>query len=91
MSEPNEDLDQRLKVLAEDTVDRLNTDAPDPAGPVMLTSYVLIVEGNGWREDGTPVSRSVTVSHGSVSQVKGLLVDALDDIRGQGIRAALEE
>lgn len=85
MSE-NTDLDERLRKLAEDTIDRLNADALDGAAPVMLTSYVLIVEGNGWNADGDPVTRGVDVSHGSVSQVKGLLVDTLDGMRIQEIR-----
>lgn len=79
-----QELDDRLKKLAEDTIDALNRDAldEDPA-PAMLTSYVLIVEGNGYKADGNPITRGVIVSHGSVSQVKGLLVDTLDDIRNQ--------
>lgn len=79
-----QELDDRLKKLAEDTIDALNRDAldDDPA-PAMLTSYVLIVEGNGYKTDGNPITRGVIVSHGSVSQVKGLLVDTLDDIRNQ--------
>jgi hypothetical protein len=78
MTDPNKDLDDRLKKLAEDTIDRLNADALDTGAPVMLTSYVFIVEGNGWDDHGDPVSRGVTVSQGSSSQVKGLLVDSLD-------------
>ena len=82
--EPNADLDDRLKKLAEDTIDRLNADALDGDGaPVMLTSYVLIVEGNGWDTDGHPVSRGIRVSQGSSSQVKGLLVDELDQMRAE--------
>lgn len=82
MTEPNQDLDDRLKKLAEDTIDRLNADALDPDGsPAMLTSYVLIVEGNGWDAAGDPITRSISVSHGSTSQVKGLLVDELDHLR----------
>lgn len=83
MTDPNKDLDDRLKKLAEDTVDRLNADS-DGGAPAMLTSYVLIVEGNGWDENDNPVSRSVTVTQGSPSQVKGLLVDALDYERARG-------
>jgi hypothetical protein len=82
MTDPNQDLDDRLKKLAEDTIDRLNADALDPDGsPAMLTSYVLIVEGNGWDKAGEPVTRGIMVSHGSTSQIKGLLVDELDNLR----------
>lgn len=82
MTDPNQDLDDRLKKLAEDTIDRLNADALDSGGaPVMLTSYVLIIEGNGWDSEGYPVSRGITASQGSSSQVKGLLVDELDHLR----------
>ena len=84
MTDPNQDLDDRLKQLAEDTVDRLNADAIEGGGaPAMLTSYVLIVEGNGWDENNDPISRSTTVTLGSPSQVKGLLIDALDYERGR--------
>lgn len=81
--DPNRDLSERLEQLAEHTIDRLNRDAPDQSSPVILTSYVLIVEGNGYTPDGDPVTRSVSVPHGSSSQIKGLLVETLDDIRAQ--------
>lgn len=76
----NKDLDDRLKQLAEDTIDRLNADDPDP-GRAMLTSYILIVEGNGIDSNGDPLSRNVSVASGSTSQIKGLLVDELDAMR----------
>lgn len=81
MSGDAPDLSQRLRQLAEDTIDQLNADALDGGAPVMLTSYVLVVEGNGWDTDGNPVSRGADVSMGSISQVKGLLVDTLDNLR----------
>ena len=63
-------------------IDRLNADALDGDGaPVMLTSYVLIIEGNGWDSEGYPVSRGTTASQGSSSQIKGLLVEELDNLR----------
>lgn len=84
MTKNNDELDNRLHKLAEDTVDALNRDAlDDEAAPAMLTSYVLVVEGNGYKANGVPITRSIIVSHGSVTQVKGLLVDTLDDIRNQ--------
>lgn len=85
MTDPNQDLADRLQQLAEDTVDRLNADARDAVGtPAVLTSYVLIVEGNGLDDDGQPVTRGMVASQGSSSQVKGLLADTLDDLRYRG-------
>lgn len=76
-------LEHLLQELAEQIMDRLNADAPEEtaAAPAMLTSYVLVLEGNGWTPEGEPISRSTAMSLGSSSQVKGLLVEALDDLR----------
>lgn len=82
MTDPNQDLDDRLKKLAEDTIDRLNRDALDSDGsPAMLTSYILIVEGNGWDQAGNPITRGLTASQGSRSQLVGLLDVELHELR----------
>lgn len=83
MTEP--DLDQRLHELAEAVIDEVNRDAETPDAPVMLTSYVLIVEGNGWTPDGERVTRGFRDYRGSLSQTKGLLLDTLDDLRTQDL------
>lgn len=74
-------IDDRLQELAEAWIDELNTEHAHADGTVMLTSFVLLVEGNGYTPDGVPLTRVARSPHGSPSQVKGLLLDALDHYR----------
>lgn len=84
MSE-HHDLDTRIRNLVEAIVDEVNRDAETPDAPVMLSSYVLVVEGNGWTPDGNRITRGYHDYSGSLSQVKGLLIDTLDDLRTQDL------
>lgn len=88
---PEPELEHLLQEFAEKVMDHLNTEAETADAPAMLTSYVFTLEGNGWTADGEPISRSTMMSLGSSSQVKGLLVETLDDLRNMDLRGELEE
>lgn len=79
----SEDLNKRIEELAEAIIDQVNRDAAHENAPVMLTTFVLLVEGNGVDPNGERVTRGQRTYEGSYSQVKGLLVDTLDDLRSQ--------
>lgn len=79
------DLDEKIKALAEAVIDEVNRDPETTDAPVMLSAYVLIVEGNGWTSDGERITRGYRDYSGSLTQTKGLLLDSLDDLRAQDL------
>lgn len=80
------ELDEKVRALAEAIIDDCNRDATTVDAPVMLSSFVLLVEGNGWTTGGDRITREYRTYHGSLSQAKGLLIDTLDDLRTQDLR-----
>lgn len=79
------DLEGRLRELAEAWIDALNSEHAHAEGTVMLTSFVFLVEGNGYTPEGVPLTRVARSPEGSPSQVKGLLLDALDHYRQEDV------